>query len=687
MYFSNFSSISNMYFPIWISSRRKAIVILHDICVIPAAWFAAFYLRFNLDGIPAETMNTAIMFLLPVLVIQMSAYWSAGLYRGVWRFASLPDLLRITKAVLLGCFFSFCSLYILTQSTTQLFSFPLNNLPRSVLPIYGMLMIMLLGGSRFGVRCLKEHRRHTMGERVLIIGAGRAGEGLVRNLLSNIEPKYNPVAFIDDRKSKQGQEIHGIRVVGYCADIPRIVKEYNIHLILIAVPSARSEEMRLIMEYCHGTNCRVRTLPSINDLVSGRVSTDLLREVSLEDLLGRDPVSLDWTAIRSSIADQIVMVTGGGGSIGSELCRQIARLQPKQLLVIERSEFNLFSLEQELLLAFPKLKLSCHLLDLLDRPAVAQVFSHARPSIVFHAAAYKHVPMLESQPREAILNNIVGTRVIADLAVKYKVANFVLVSTDKAVNPTNIMGATKRVTEMICHDYGSRGKTQFITVRFGNVLGSAGSVIPIFKQQLERGGPITVTHPDITRFFMTIPEASQLILQALSIGRGGEIFVLDMGEPVKIQILAEQLIRLAGKKPGIDIEIRYTGLRPGEKLFEELFHPSEALAITAHEKIFQAKARSFNSPWFNGVLNAMEKACETYQIAELRRLLHELVPELEVKLDALVENKLENKVDSKDQATVDVESNLASKLVSDLVSNLVTKPVDSTSKSVESLPI
>jgi len=672
MYFSN---ISKLYFPIWISSRRKAIVILHDICIIPIAWFAAFFLRFNLDGMPVETMNTAIIFLLPVLVIQMSAYWSAGLYRGVWRFASLPDLLRITKAVFLGSFFSFCSLYVLAQFTHLI------GLPRSVLPIYSMLMIMLLGGSRFGVRCLKEYRRHSLGERVLIIGAGRAGEGLARNLLCNTDPKYNPVAFLDDRKSKQGQEIHGIRVVGYCADIPRIVKEYNIQLIMIAVPSARSEEMRLIMEYCHGTGCLVRTLPSINDLVSGRVSTDLLREVSLEDLLGRDPVSLDWTAIRSSIADQVVMVTGGGGSIGSELCRQIARWQPQRLLVIERSEFNLFSLEQELLLTFPKLNLSCHLLDLLDRPAIAQILSHARPSIVFHAAAYKHVPMLESQPREAILNNILGTRVIADLAVKNKVSNFILVSTDKAVNPTNIMGATKRVTEMICHDYGSRGKTQFITVRFGNVLGSAGSVIPIFKQQLERGGPITVTHPDITRFFMTIPEASQLILQALAIGRGGEIFVLDMGEPVKIQILAEQLIRLAGKKPGIDIEICYTGLRPGEKLFEELFHPSEALAITAHEKIFQAKARAFNSLWFNSVLNAMEKACEAYKLEELRTLLQELVPELEMKL----ETKLQSRAEMKDAANAD--TNLTAKLVSNLVSNVVSKPTDLLSKPVESLSI
>lgn len=613
----------------WMPSRAKLIVILHDICIIPIAWFAAFWLRFNLDGIPTDALNVAVIFLLPVLVVQAGAYWSFGLYRGIWQFASLPDLFRIMKAVLLGAFISFLLLYLVTRLT---------GFPRAVLPIYCMLMVMLLGGSRFAVRWFKEYKHFSVGERVLVIGAGRTGEGLVRDLLRNTERKYKPVAFIDDRKSKRGQDIHGIRVVGRCVDIPRIVKEYNIQLIMIATPNAKSEEMRLMMEYCHGTGCPVRTLPGVNDLISGRVSVDLLREVSLEDLLGRDPVSLDWTSIRTAIAEQVVMVTGGGGSIGSELCRQIARLEPKQLLLVERSEFNLFSLEQELLHAFPKLTLSCHLLDVRDRPAMEQILLQHHPKIIFHAAAYKHVPMLESQPREAILNNILGTRVVADLAVKYEVSHFVLVSTDKAVNPSNVMGASKRVTEMICHDFFARGKTQFITVRFGNVLGSAGSVVPIFKQQLERGGPITVTHPDITRFFMTIPEACQLILQALAIGQGGEIFVLDMGEPVKIQFLAEQMIRLAGKKPGQDIEIRYTGLRPGEKLFEELFHPNEALAETLHEKIFLAKARAFNSEWFNKILDAMELACEAYREEELRGLLQELVPELQFVTPSLVSN-------------------------------------------------
>lgn len=609
----------------WISTRAKFTVILHDLCVIPIAWFGAFWLRFNLDGIPLDALNSALIFFSPVFVVQTGAYWSMGLYRGIWQFASVPDLFRILKSVLLAAFFSFLILFYLTR---------LEGFPRSVLPIYSMLMVMMLGGSRFAVRWLKETKRSSLGDRqrVLVIGAGRTGEGLVRDLLRNRDPRYKPVAFVDDRKNKLGKEIHGIRVLGSCADIPKIVREHHVQLIMIATPNAKSEEMRLIMEYCHGTGCPIRTLPGVNDLISGRVTVDLLREVSLEDLLGRDPVSLDWTAIRTAISDQIIMVTGGGGSIGSELCRQIARLEPKHLLLVERSEFNLFTLEQELLHSFPKLQLTCHLLDVRDRFAMEKILQRLdkKLSIIFHAAAYKHVPMLENQPREAILNNILGTRVIAELAVRHKVPNFVLVSTDKAVNPSNIMGASKRVTEMVCHDFVVQGNTdtRFITVRFGNVLGSAGSVVPIFKQQLERGGPLTVTHPDMTRYFMTIPEACQLILQALAIGKGGEIFVLDMGEPVKIQFLAEQMIRLAGKKPNVDIAIRYTGLRPGEKLFEELFHPNEELAVTAHEKIFQAKARVFSSAWFNGVLDAMEKACETYEEAELRSLLQELVPEL-----------------------------------------------------------
>lgn len=604
----------------WMQSRYRLTAIVHDIIVIPLAWFGAFWLRFNLAGIPEEAVTIALLFFPVVLVMQIGAYWSVGLYRGIWQFASLPDLVRIFKAVAIGVLGSLTALFLVTR---------LQDFPRSALPLYSMLLVLFLGGGRFLVRWLKErNRKISTGQRVLIIGAGQVGEGLVRDLLRDGSRNFVPVAFVDDRRGKQGQDIHGVRVVGHCSDIPKIVAAYNVELIVIAIPSIRAQDMRRIMEHCEDTTCPVRTLPSTRDLVSGRVNIDLLREVSLEDLLGRDPVSLDWNAIGTTIQNEVVLVTGGGGSIGSELCRQIARLNPRRLVVIERSEFNLFSIEQELQTAFPMLSLSPHLVDVNDRIALHEILMSHQPSIVFHAAAYKHVPMLESQPREAITNNILGTRTMAELSQFAKVKKFVLVSTDKAVNPTNVMGASKRASEMICHYYNARGVTQFITVRFGNVLGSAGSVVPIFKQQIEKGGPVTVTHPEVMRYFMTIPEACQLILQSLAIGKGGEIFVLDMGEPIKIQYLAEQMIRLAGKQVGEDIEIAYTGLRPGEKLFEELFHPDEALQPTQHEKIFQAKARQFEDRSFVEILGGFEQAAALYDSPKLCSLLQQLVPEL-----------------------------------------------------------
>ncbi len=615
----------------WIKARNRTIVILHDILVIPVAWFGAFWLRFNLEGIPTDALSIAITMLPILMILQTVAYWGLGLYRGIWRFASMPDLLRIVKAVTIGCSISLFVLFCMTR---------LEGFPRSVFPIYALLLILLLGGPRFIVRLLKEHKNWAVeGTRVLVIGADAVGEGLVRDLLRQSDRHYQPVAFVDDRLSKQGQEIHGIRVVGSCVDIPKVVEKYQIGLIMIAMPEARAEAMRRIMKYCESTQCPIRTLPGVGDLVSGRVSVDLLREVSLEDLLGRDPVKLDWEAIQSSITGKVVLVSGGGGSIGSELCRQIARLNPSRLIVVERSEYNLFMLEQEFLETFPAINFTRHLVDVCDRPALQQIFTQYSPHIVFHAAAYKHVPMLQSQPREAVQNNILGTRLIAHLSISNQVEKFILVSTDKAVNPTNIMGASKRVSEIICESLNGRGVTQFIIVRFGNVLGSAGSVVPIFKQQLEKGGPITVTHPEITRFFMTIPEACQLILQALTIGNGGEIFVLDMGEPIKIRFLAEQMIHLAGKKLGEDIEIRYVGLRPGEKLYEELFYPNEELGMTSHEKIFQAAACQFNSVVLSEILDRMEIACRECEDSVVVELLHQLVPELEIQLSSQEEVK------------------------------------------------
>jgi FlaA1/EpsC-like NDP-sugar epimerase len=401
----------------------------------------------------------------------------------------------------------------------------------------------------------------------------------------------------------------------------------DVDLIVLALPSANSRQMRRLVGLCENTGVPFRTLPPIDSLMSGQVTLNQLREVSIDDLLGREPVALDWQAIETELRGKKVLVTGAGGSIGSELCRQIARLRPAHLILLDSGEFNLYSIEMELTKKFPRLPISRCLNDVVDRPAVEKVFAESRPEIVFHAAAYKHVPMLEDQVREAARNNVLGTRTMAEVADRFGCETFVMISTDKAVNPANVMGTSKRAAEIFCQNLNKRSQTRFVTVRFGNVLGSAGSVVPLFKQQIEAGGPVTVTHREITRYFMTIPEACQLILQASVMGDGGEIFVLDMGEPIKIAYLAEQMIRLSGKVPGEDIDIAYTGLRPGEKLYEELFHEKEALQSTHHEKILLARHREFDWQRLTEILDGMVIACHSYHEANIRGLLSELVPE------------------------------------------------------------
>jgi FlaA1/EpsC-like NDP-sugar epimerase len=506
----------------------------------------------------------------------------------------------------------------------------LENLPRSVPPLYSMLLLFILGGSRLVYRWSKDKPYAIQdGQRVLIVGAGCAGESLVRDLLRDLKSSYIPVAFVDDLKKKQGTELHGIRVVGTCDDIPELVKRYVVDTILIAVPSANASQMRRIASICESTNKPVRTLPGMNNLVSGMVSVKNLREISLEDLLGRDPVTLDWQAINDNLTGKIILVSGGGGSIGSELCRQIMNLDVKSLIIIDNSEYNLFCIEQELSQKFEskKDKIHYHLIDLCDVDALTGIVQNAHPQIIFHAAAYKHVPLLEPQIRAAVKNNILGTYFLSKIAALHSVEKFVLVSTDKAVNPTNVMGATKRISELICQYFNETYNTQFITVRFGNVLGSRGSVVETFQRQLEKGGPITVTHPEVMRYFMTVQEASQLILQALAIGEGGELFVLDMGEPIKIRYMAEQIIRLAGKRKDEDIRIEYIGLRPGEKLYEELFHKREHLANTSHNKILKAHPRVIEHKKFEKNLLALQFAVSKCNAEEIYHIVKEFVPE------------------------------------------------------------
>lgn len=599
---------------------RRVIIFLHDFLFISVAWLGAYWLRFNLGPIPHFIFHQAVHGLPTVLLLQSFAYWLFGVYRSVWRFFSLPDLLKILKAVFLGTFL--CAFVF--HFSPQNFGFP-----RSIFPLYALLLTAFLCGLRFLYRRMRAPKASAdRMQRVLIIGAGEGGEGLAREILRSHLQVYQIVGFVDDKKHKYGLDIHGVRVLGASTDIPKLVRKFNIDLIFIAMPSASSSNMRKIVAYCENAGVPFRTLPALQDLVSGKLSVSSLREVSLEDLLGRDPVMLDWKQIESVIFSKVVLVSGGGGSIGLELCKQISRLRPKKLIVVERSEFNLYALEQELVLNHAHLDFEIYLTDVTDEVGVDDLMQMYHPEIIFHAAAYKHVPMLEKQIRHAVKNNVLGTLVLAQKALEYKVEKFVLISTDKAVNPTNIMGATKRVAEIICQLLNAKKQTQFVTVRFGNVLGSAGSVIPLFRKQLETGGPLTVTHPDITRFFMTIPEAAQLILQATAIGRDGEIFVLDMGEPIKISYLAEQMIRLSGKIPREDIPIQYIGLRPGEKLYEELFYETELSAKTEHEKIFKVKsALQQTADELNDLIASLISACHNNDELTLRSVILKLVPE------------------------------------------------------------
>lgn len=601
-------------------NRAQIAPLLLDLAVVALAWLGAYWVRFNLASIPDAYWQRALEALPIVVVLQLAAYLFFRVQRGVWRYVSMPDLVRVFKAGVVGTLAIFVVLFLVYR---------LDQIPRSLPLLY---LLLLLGGwatPRLIYRRLKEHAQGMLagGERVLIVGAGQAGEYLVRDLLRNARGRYLPIAFVDDKARRLGHDVYGIPVAGECAEIPALCHSLEIDLIVLAVPSATSEQMRRLVDLCEDAGAPFRTLPPLADIVSGAAAIGELREVSLDDLLGRDPVALDWAGITAGLGRRRVLVTGAGGSIGSELCRQLARLQPAVLVLADNGEFNLYAIEHELRNAHPELNLGVYLCDVVDSVALNQLMLHYRPEVVFHAAAYKHVPLLEHQLREAIRNNVLGTRNVAEAAHRCGCSEFVLVSTDKAVNPANIMGATKRLAEIYCQNLNARSQTRFITVRFGNVLGSTGSVVPLFRQQIAAGGPVTVTHPEIERYFMTIPEACQLIMQAAVLGRGGEIFVLDMGRPVKIRDLAEQMIRMSGKKVGSEIEIRYTGLRPGEKLYEELFHVKEALQTTDHAKIFLARHREVNWEQMSAAFERIEQACTTLDSDALRRELTRLVPD------------------------------------------------------------
>lgn len=603
---------------------RTAIIILHDILVAVFAWMGAYWLRFNL-AVPPEFQEAALSTLAWVVPLQAVVFWRFGLYRGIWRFASLPDLKRIVLAVGLAA--------LLVPVTLILFRVHAV-VPRSVLILDPLLLVIVMGGSRLAYRAWKEHRLASVlrpdSKPVLVAGAGSAADFLLRELARN-PAGFHVVGLLDDSRDKQGRQVQGLPVLGALDEVAVWAKKMEVDDIVLALPSAAHAVRKRITQLCTEAGLNVMTIPSLEDLVAGRVSVSSLRRVELDDLLGRDPVQLDDSGLHQLLTGQVVMVTGAGGSIGSELCRQIARFAPAKLVLFEQSELALYAMEQELPQHFPVMPIAPVIGDVKNAVWVNQVMAEHRPAVVFHAAAYKHVPLMENDNAwEAVRNNVLGTQVVAAAAQAQGVGKFVMISTDKAVNPTNVMGATKRLAEMACQAMQQPGGTRFVSVRFGNVLGSSGSVIPKFQKQIEAGGPVTVTHPDIMRYFMSIPEAAQLVLQAGLMGVGGEIFVLDMGEPVRIAELARLMIRLSGADED-RIRIEYTGLRPGEKLYEELLADDESNLPTPHPKLRVAKARTADADWYAECL-AWLAYPGPYDEATVKRQLKTWVPEYQPQL-------------------------------------------------------
>lgn len=557
---------------------------LFDLCAVAGAWLAAYLIRFN-GSVPDEFWYGAVKTLAWVLPVYGLMFRVFGLYRGMWVFASLPDLMRIAKAVLTGAF-------AMMMAAAMVQPHPI--IPRSVLVVSPLLLFLAMGGSRALYRASKEFYLYGglvgQGKPVIVLGAGSAGASLARELSRSSE--WRLVGLLDDDPAKQGREIYGHKVWGPISDLQHWSVDMKVEHAIIAIPSASVEAQRRVATLCVRAGVRAMVLPALTTLTQGEAFLSRVRQIDLEDLLGRDPVKIDMPHVEALLRERVVMVTGAGGSIGSELCRQILRFEPSQLIAFDLSEYAMYRLTEELHERFPKLSVVPVIGDAKDSLLLDQVLSRYAPHILFHAAAYKHVPLMEElNSWQAVRNNVLGTYRVARAAIRHDVKHFVLISTDKAVNPTNVMGASKRLAEMACQALQQTStRTQFETVRFGNVLGSAGSVIPKFQQQIAKGGPVTVTHPEITRFFMTIPEASQLVLQASSMGQGGEIFILDMGEPVKIVDLARDLIRLYGFSEE-HIRIVFTGLRPGEKLYEELLADDEATTRTPHPKLRIAQAR------------------------------------------------------------------------------------------------
>ncbi len=605
---------------------RNRYLFASDLCLFVSATILAYALRFEGFDWAAPHRQAALVYLMVSIVVKLYVAWSSGIYRRLWRYAGIVDVERlITSAAISGVIcLALGGLVLPMVGLTEV------RVPLSVLFMDGLFTAAFAALPRLGVRALGrrgQRRRVEAGRRALIVGAGAAGEMIVKELLGHPQIGLNPICFVDDDLSKHGHRLNDLPVLGPVAALENIVLDHEIDEVIIAMPRAPGHVVRKVVRAALEVGVKTRTVPGMYDILSGKVTVASLRQVEIQDLLRREPIQTDLDLVRVLATGETVLVTGAGGSIGSELCRQLARLEPAQILLLGHGENSIFDILAELTERFPSVTAVPIIADVRDRERLRQVFDQYRPYSVFHAAAHKHVPLMEGNVPEAVTNNVLGTRNVAEVSADFGVEHLVMISTDKAVRPTNIMGATKRVAEQIVQEIAEAQERKFVAVRFGNVLGSRGSVVPTFLRQIQMGGPVTVTHPEMRRYFMTIPEAVQLVLQAGAIGRGGEVFVLDMGEPVKVLDLATDLIRLSGLEVGTDIEIRFSGTRPGEKLYEELFFDSESAIATDHPKVLRAK---------NGVLPLglgsvvdvlVDGARNGRPEEELRELLARLVPD------------------------------------------------------------
>jgi FlaA1/EpsC-like NDP-sugar epimerase len=609
---------------------RRPVQFVADIGILSAAFLIAYLPSLNIQ-LSEFYFQTAIAQLPFVVFIQFSSLFLVGAYSIIWRYVSLEDIKAFLKAAALSGIILIAVRFLLSLTNFNLWQVPVSViLIDTLLAFGGLLGLRVL--RRFAYE-LGEKRNFTGTKRrlkrraTLFVGAGRIGAIAVRDVLGRADTEFEVRGFVDDDRHKKGGSVNGVKVLGTTEDLARLVDELNIEQVVIAIDQAQGKEIRRILDICREIPVKARIVPSMHEIVHGSVQISRIRDVEIEDLLGREPVQLDDRNLHEFLTDKIVMVTGAGGSIGSELVRQVAGFNPKLIVLVERAEYMLFQIERELAKDFPETPFLPLIADIADAPRMREIFAEYAPQVVFHAAAHKHVPLMEVNPAEAVKNNVFATRLIGDLAGEYGVRDFVLISTDKAVNPTSVMGASKRIAEIVLQSLNQKYETRFMAVRFGNVLGSAGSVVPIFREQIRKSLPVTVTHKEMTRYFMTIPEASQLVLQAGALGRGGEIFILDMGEPVKILDLAEDMIRLSGLEPYEDIDIVFTGIREGEKLFEELEITGESLLKTEHPKIFIGKIATYADEEVANILANFEQAVRNSDEAEIRALFNHFLPE------------------------------------------------------------